>query len=601
MAINAKFTSCLAQFLALKATYSFLDGISIKEDVQLTVIMENAVKSPFGDLLDSGIDLKDESLAALGDLSNFDSLKNPLDTVIRLFLRPLDNIVNILGASVPFELKEKIENFINREGFTISLIDPAKYTAIAFSSAIQGVATIKHQKFVLEKLDDYVTKVINSIRDMPDITPPVHPFNETLLHLGDAKANLTSVRSQVLTKNSIDRTRWDAGNKDLKEALTSLSNGRIGETLANTVINQAGLGGFVEVSTETGQFKFINKQELKAINFLPPFELGLHIGVIKKLINQIGSYNSALNNTQDLIQYMINNLYFSTDIARLMGSLLQFVILEISDTEKLLDGASTNSPVGRSFSIKDKTSRWKSPTGTIEAQAQAYGTIAYTKILSEAISKWSKRLDDTDVNNSISSLKSFRKKLDNMDTSGCYNQYPILAQNVAAFISSYNRRMAQRVSSSVVKASGERVKRSIKDQFDYLNCFEDKLNSLGLDNIPTNLLNAMSSIGSALSLIQGFDINNLLDLFNNWDPRAVVVSQMNEKLSCMKKACSNPGVQGVLDKLHNEFQTLDRSFRTNANLNYNFSLQAKFQRKFRGNRISDAIKQFIEAVNNLTC
>ena len=110
--INAKFLSCLAQFTALRAAYKVINRSTFLEDVELDYILEDAVQSPFRDLLDAGQALGPAALDALKDMANFDNLKNPLDAIIRLFLLPLENIVNILGASTPRELKEKLKHHL---------------------------------------------------------------------------------------------------------------------------------------------------------------------------------------------------------------------------------------------------------------------------------------------------------------------------------------------------------------------------------------------------------------------------------------------------------------------------------------------------------
>jgi hypothetical protein len=598
MAINAKFISCLGQFTALRATWKALGEYAIKEDTELAVIMEDAVASPFRDLLSAGAELGTATADALKDLANFDNLKNPLDGLIRLFLLPLENVINIIGAGTPRELKEKLKDFLKREGFAISLTDPTRYVGIAFSSAIQGVATINHQRKLLQQLDAQVKSVIDGMRDTPNITPPVHPFNETLIHLATAKQNFTSVRNQLVRLASVDETRYSTGINELREAQSSIYNGRIGESLGNTLINQAGLGGPIGFEHEDGRTKFVNKQELTAIDFLPPVELGFNIGIIRRIVNQISAYNSALFNIQSLLSFMVNNLYFATDIGRLLGAMIQFLILQVTDIEETLDGAATNSPIGRAPLGVDRAS--KSPTGTLVAQGESYANLALTIGLANAIKLALDKRNKNDVND-IPGLKTFRNKLSKMNPDQCNTFFVILQQNTNSFIAAYNRRMAQRVSGNVVKASGQRLRFVIKQQLDYLDCFEEVLNELGLDNIPNWVLEGMAWVGSAMAFLQDYNISDLKELFSNFDPRAVIAKQMEEKLACMKNACNNPGVQGIVDRLHSEFASLNKSFKTSANLNTEFSSQAKFNRQFNGNRISDTIEQFINAVNQLAC
>lgn len=598
MAINAQFTSCLAQFVALRALWKSLGEDSAKEDAELSSIMEEAVFSPFKDLLSSADNLKDASLDALKDLANFDNLKNPIDAIVRLFLLPLENITNIIDAAAPRELKERLKEFLKREGFAISLADPKRYVGLTFTSAIQGVATIGQQRALLKTLDNRVKKIIDGMRDVPTITPPVHPFNETLLHLRLAKQNFTSVRGQLIRRSSIDETRYSTGIDELNLAKDSIYNGNLGESIANTLIGQANLGGFIGIEQEDGRTNFVNKQQLKAIDFLPPVELGLNVGLIRKIVDQISSYNSALVNIQSLLSYMINNLYFATDIGRLLGALVQFLVLQITDIQETLEGAATNSPVGKAPFGVDRFG--KNPTGTILAQGEAYTNIYLAVGLSNSIKIALDKQNKNDVND-IPGLKTFRAKLKSLNPDDCNNFFVILQQSTNSFISAYNRRMAQRVSGNVVRSAGQRLRGVIKDQLNYLSCFEDTLNELGLDNIPSWILDAMAFVGGAMALLQDYSISDLKELFASFDPRAVVAKQMEEKLACLKNACNNPGVRGIVDRLHSEFASLNKSFKTNANLNSEFSNQAKFRRKYQGNKLSDAIEQFIQSVNQLAC
>jgi len=91
--------------------------------------------------------------------------------------------------------------------------------------------------------------------------------------------------------------------------------------------------------------------------------------------------------------------------------------------------------------------------------------------------------------------------------------------------------MSQQLSSRVVINVGDRLRRSINAQLEYLDCFEDLLNTLPIANIPDNLLDAMSFVGSTLSFIQGFEgTQQVKELFRSFNPIAVIVTQMRNEI-----------------------------------------------------------------------
>ena len=201
----------------------------------------------------------------------------------------------------------------------------------------------------------------------------------------------------------------------------------------------------------------------------------------------------------------------------------------------------------------------------------------------------------------INSL-TFRAKLDQINPDQCTRVFKELDQNIESFISAFNRRMSQQLSSRVVINVGDKLRRSINKQLEYLDCFEDLLNTLPIANIPDNILDAMAFVGSTLSFIQGFEsTKQVKELFKSFNPISVIVTQMRDELQCMRDSCGQPSVVSLLDRLTIEFDTLDRLFKTNSNLNRTFSQQAKFQKKQREDKLANTIQQFIEAVNRLTC
>jgi hypothetical protein len=596
MALNEDFLACLSRFLVLRTTYTALGGQKSEQDDQLGSIMESTFVSPLKDVVAASQEL---GSAALDSVRTAASIGDPIGAAARLFLLPLDNILNIVSANIPRELLERLKNFLERDGFALSLTDTGNFVATMFMSALQGVSTINHQRKLLKQLKRHIKKIQDGVVDTPSITPPFHPFNEALNHLEASKRHYSSVRARILTRNEVDGARYDEGTSELRLAKDSLYTGNFGEMLAQRAVDDAGLGGLIGVTNEEGQVKFINKEGLKAINFLPRVDLTLNMLVVKQFRTQLSVYNAHLNNVDGFLRYVIENLYLIVDISRLLGSLMEFLILEIKDIEEILDGSVASSPVGRQLPVLGTVSQ--SPNGTIQAQAEAAIKLNISLSIAGFIKKVLDRVNKNDINDQPA-IKAFRKKLEKLDPSQCNKVSEQLDRNLEGFSAAYSRRVRQDLPARAVVSMGDRAIRSITAQLEYLDCFEDILNTLGLDKIPADILDAMATVGSALSFIQGFDGGKQVsELYKNFNPLSVIVAQMNVELKCMRDSCENPTVQSLLGRLMIDFNSLDRLFKTNANLNKSFADQAKFQKKQREDRLANAIQQFIDAIQHLSC
>jgi hypothetical protein len=578
--LNPTFQECLAKFSALYGSYYIIYGSEQSVDLAMSGIMKDAKKS-FTDIADS---LGDLGGALSSDINSFVSefsdigsdIKNQLTDLIK---DPFSNIGKIIKGQLDSETLQKISQFFDEQGIKATALSTTHFMALITMSALKGVATIGVQRKLLSQLEQQVNSVMNRIYDTPSVNPPIHPFQDTMYHLQKAKEDLQSVGSQLIRRGSVDYIRYDEGVAEMKNAKDGLAAGR----LSQAFLNQAGLGNFVQLKNNDGQTKPVPIDGLKAYHFLPPIHLGVNLIVIKNIRNQLAVYNANLASVDNTIRSVTQNLYLAMDVGRFLGSLVQFLVFEVTSTQKSMEKASTKPVIG---------------PDSLSIQAETYARMLADIFLAEKLRVAFNRFNAKDVND-FPALKGFRQKLKELDTSKCSQVYASLDASIAGFVNAYQRRSAGRATALTVKYAGQVVKGLIKQQREYLDCIEGCLGTITGPKIDPRTMNAIAGVGAALALLQGLDIDSLLNKQFNF--KAFLLSQIKTQVDCMMKSCANPGVHGLLTRLMDEIVVQQRVISLGFGLTKNFSIQARFSSKYENGQFAQMLQQFINTVQRLSC
>lgn len=579
--LNARFLDCAKNFGVAYGSYRLIYGAEESANAALVSIINDSKKS-FTDIADSLADIGNflEAEAASYAAGLQSDLKNDLVNSIK---DPFSNLGKIIYAQLDKETLEKIQRFFEQEGIKSSLIlDSGKFLATMSLAAIKGIATINIQKKLLDELEKQVISVSNRIYDVPDVTAPIHPFKDTLYHLNRAKLNFQSVSSQLIRTGSVDYTGYEEAIKELDTANKTLFDG----TFTQDFLDQSGLGNIVQLQNAQGQTQLTPRQGLSAKAFLPPVNLSLNVLVIKKTQDALGIFNANLAQATDSIQEIIDSLYMAMDVGRFLGSFIQYFVVEIKSVQQQLDKASATPVIGPS---------------SLALQGEAYARLLANLVIAKKLKLVFDRFNKKNVND-IPALKSFRQKLKAMDLSNCHPASLELDVAISGFTTAYARRCANRSSASTLRYAGEKVKKAITKQREYLDCVSNALSALSPTSDPS-ALNAIAAVGAGLAAMQGAGvaIDNLKNTITGFNLKSYLLKYMIEQAECMKNSCSSTGVQTMLNKLLNEMVVVQKVVNSNRTLTSDFARQAKFASKYESSKFAQLLQQFINSIQKLTC
>ena len=587
--INAQFIECLAKFGAARGSYQLLVGKDKDADAEMSKIYEDAVKNPFSDIASAAKELGAATKQQIADLASVD---DPTAIAARLILLPFRNLIQVLeDSTISKEGRDKIRLFMEEQGLALSLLDSTKFMGMLLVSALQGIATIKHQRKILNNIDNKIKYLIDHMGNMPEFNAPFHPFDDTISHLENAKRSFTEVRNIITKFGKIDKKTFGQGQSELIAADTSITGGTLGEAVASNIIKDIGIGDFVSVKNINGQTSFMNAQQLSATSFLPNGAMFLNSTYIKEARNQVAVYNANLEATLTFVREFVDGVLTVVDMKRFFGVIFNFLLLEIKAAEDTLTGQAT---------VKKNGVTIENSAGTLEAQGEGYFHIQLLIQYANMIKSGLERFNANDINNT-GWLKNIRNVVAKFDLSECVSSYKQLDANIGGFLSAYQKRYAFKVSNPTVINMGNRARASIKNHLVYLDCIESHLNNLGLNKLDQTLLDGMAWAGSALAFITSFSGISWQDFIKGFNPKAALIAQMDAQLDCMKNSCSSAAVQSIITKLKLEFGVLNKLFKSNTDLNQQFTNQSRFAKQYRENRLTQAIEQFIAAVNKLTC